>query len=69
MIGTAAHNVNFNFIFCDQFQFSLPRGWNAIILAPKVGVGPVDVRPLDNVSKRHHGHRRILSLLSFSFRL
>jgi hypothetical protein len=27
-------------------QFALPPDWNAIILARKVGIGPVGVRPL-----------------------
>jgi isoquinoline 1-oxidoreductase subunit alpha len=35
----------------------LPPDWNAIILAPKVGIGPVGARPFNNVScrrKRRH---------------
>jgi isoquinoline 1-oxidoreductase alpha subunit len=45
-----------NFLF-EQFQIALPRQWNAIILRRKVGIGPVGVRPLFNVScrrKRRH---------------
>jgi hypothetical protein len=34
-----------NFILFDQFQISLPPEKNAIILAGKVGIGPVGVRP------------------------
>jgi hypothetical protein len=33
------------FILFDRFQFGLPPGWNAIILAVKVGIDPVGVRP------------------------
>jgi hypothetical protein len=33
------------FFLFDQFQFALPPDWNAIILARKVGIGPVGVRP------------------------
>jgi hypothetical protein len=33
------------FILFDRFQFGLPPGWNAIILAAKVGIDPVGVRP------------------------
>jgi isoquinoline 1-oxidoreductase subunit alpha len=46
-----------NFLLFDQFQFALPPDWNGIILARRVGIGPVGVRPLDNVScprKRLH---------------
>jgi len=32
------------FYFFDQFQITLPPDWNAIILLPKVGIGPVGVR-------------------------
>jgi hypothetical protein len=34
------------FFLFDQFQFALPPDWIAIILARKVGIGPVGVRPL-----------------------
>jgi hypothetical protein len=33
------------FILFDRFQFGLPPGWNAIILAAEVGIDPVGVRP------------------------
>jgi hypothetical protein len=44
-ICPASHNADFRFIIVDQFQFGLPPGWNAIILAVKVGIAPVGVRP------------------------
>jgi isoquinoline 1-oxidoreductase subunit alpha len=59
-IVAATHNAQrvFQKTFpSDQFQIALPREWNAIILRRKVGIGPVGVRPLDNVScrrKRRH---------------
>jgi hypothetical protein len=33
-------------IFFDQFQFGLPPGWNAIILAVEVGIDPVGANPI-----------------------
>jgi len=57
-IIAATHNgEGRGFFLFDQFQFALPPDWNAIILARKVGIGPVGVRPLVKVScrrKRHH---------------
>jgi hypothetical protein len=45
-IVAAAHNSSIrNFILRDQFQIALPPQSNAIILAHKVGIGPVGVRP------------------------
>jgi hypothetical protein len=44
-IIAATHNgAARNFFLSDQF--ALPPDWNAIILARKVGIGPVGVRPL-----------------------
>ena len=45
------------FFLFDQFQIGLRPDWNTIILARKVGIVPVGVRPFYNVSsrrKRHH---------------
>jgi hypothetical protein len=41
----ATHNLHFGIFLFDRFQFALPPDWNPIILAHKVGIGPVDVRP------------------------
>jgi hypothetical protein len=44
-IIAATHNgAARNFFLSDQF--ALPPDWNAIILARKVGIGPVGVGPL-----------------------
>jgi hypothetical protein len=45
-VVAAPHNRTIrNFILREQFQIALPPQWNAIILAHKVGIGPVGVRP------------------------
>jgi hypothetical protein len=45
-IVAAPHNRSIrNFILRDQFQIALPPEKKAIILAHKVGIGPVGVRP------------------------
>jgi hypothetical protein len=45
-IVAAPHNSSIrNFILRDQFQIALPPEKKAIILARKVGIGPVGVRP------------------------
>jgi len=47
-IIAATHNgpAEKNFFSPVNSQFALPPDWNAIILARKVGIGPVGVRPL-----------------------
>jgi isoquinoline 1-oxidoreductase alpha subunit len=40
----------------DRFQFALPLDWNAIILSPKVGIGPVGARSFVNVNRRRKRH-------------
>jgi len=45
-VVAAPHNNSIrNFILRDQFQIALPPEKKAIILARKVGIGPVGVRP------------------------
>jgi isoquinoline 1-oxidoreductase alpha subunit len=44
------------FFLFTQFQIALPPKRNAIIVARKVGIGPVDVRPFDKVKRRRKRH-------------